>query len=266
MGEIIFLTMVYMVLCVPVGIARGILVAFFSKKTYLATIISYCSLNIICYILLFQGIFFLPWIDHINIYNYQYINICLIFLIFIFMLFLDYTASRIILGVKIIFNPRTFFYTCLYWSCVILPLIFVQSIPDGVTVVDKNTVYPKGLKVVIIREGVMFQAQSYKSITDVKQEKINQMIPISFETATYDKECYIAPYPYGGLVYFPEGRRQRINLNFQTLFYRWNYPQFCYIKELNIIILNMKSGRYIFDCNNQKLYAVPGGEIIGIEM
>lgn len=266
MGEIIFLTMAYMVLCVPVGIARGILIAFFLKKTYLATIISYCVLNIICYILLFQGVFFLPWVDHINIYNYQYINICLIFLIFIFMLFLDCTVFRVILGVKIIFNTRTFFYTCLYWSCVILPLIFVQSIPDGVTVVDKNTIYPKGLKVIIIREGVIFQAQSYKSITDVKQEKINQMIAISFETTTYDKECYIAPYPYGGLVYFPKGRRQRINLNFQTLFYRWSYPQFYYIKELNIIIFNMKSRGYIFDCNNQKLYAIPSGEIIGIEM
>ena len=266
MGVIIFLTMAYTALCVPVGIIRGILVAFFLRKTYLTTTICCCVLNIVCNILLFQGIFFFPWIDHIDIYNYQCINISLIFLIFIFMLFLDYTFSRIILDEKNIFNTKTFFYRYLYWSCVILPLMFAQSIPDGVTVVNENTVYPKGLKVILIRDGDIFQVQSYKSITDVKQEKINQMIPISFETDIYDKECYIAPYPYGGLIYFSEGRKQRINLNFQTLFYRWSYPQFHYIKDLNVIIFNMKSSGYIFDCNNQKLYAIPSGEIIGIEM
>ena len=264
MGVIIFFTMAYMIFCVPVGIIRGILVAFFLKKSYFLTILVHSVLNITCYTLLFSGIFFLPWMDHINIYNYHYINICLIFLIFICMLLGDCIVSRLVLGVKIRFKTKTFFYTCLYWSCVILPLMFVQSTPDGVTVVNKNTLYPNGLKVIINRDGVTFQARSYETITGVKPETLNQMIPVSFETTTYDKECYIAPYPYGGLVYFPKGKKQRINLNFQTLFYRWSYPQFHYLKEFNVIFLNMKSRGYIFDCSREKLYAIPRGEIVGI--
>ena len=265
MGVIIFLTMAYVIFCIPVGIIRGLLVAFFLTKPYFFKILVHIVLNIVCYILLFSGIFFLPGMDHINIYNYQYVNVCLIFLIFLLMLFLDCGVSRIIPGIKIAFNTRTFVCTCLYWSCVILPLMFAQNTPDGVTVVNKNTPYPKGIAVIINRNGVTLQAKSYQTIAEVKQEAMKQMIPISWETTTYDKECYIAPNPYGGLVYFPEGKRQRLDLNFQTLFYRWGYPQFHYMKKFNVILLNMKSEGYIFDCSNQKLYAIPSGEIVGME-
>ena len=74
MGVIIFLTMAYVIFCIPVGIIRGLLVAFFLKKPYFLTILVHIVLNIVCYILLFSGIFFLPGMDHINIYNYQYVN------------------------------------------------------------------------------------------------------------------------------------------------------------------------------------------------